>query len=351
MCIRDRGEEDMKFSDDSANAASYLRQALPLMMKYKLPPTPLNYALWYTYVSKKNALLNKALDDAIERHGTCPVEVSEELFMEYVSDVDETKEQDMLAFQTEMSDVVDGLSSSLVKTSEDSDVCVKALQLGVESVLSKNLDPKLKDDLHSMQDNADALSDSNEMFKASMLSAQEEIGALKAKLEESRELAIKDALTGLYNRRHFDSSYDDMTTLNHDGDVSLIMMDVDNFKSFNDTYGHVMGDQILKFIGRFLKRECDKNVVPFRLGGEEFAMLCPTTNLQAAHNMAELLRSKLAKTQLKHQKTGVDLPRLTASFGVAQKRADDVLTDIVERADEAMYKAKGSGRNQVIIEH
>ena len=124
-------------------------------------------------------------------------------------------------------------------------------------------------------------------------------------------------------------------------------MDVDKFKVFNDTHGHLVGDQILKFIGQLLKKECKKPVVPVRLGGEEFALLCPQLKLEQAQTVAENIRLKLASIPFSSRRTGERIPPVTASFGVAQKKSNDSLANIIERADLALYAAKNAGRNQV----
>jgi len=124
------------------------------------------------------------------------------------------------------------------------------------------------------------------------------------------------------------------------------MMDVDKFKVFNDTHGHLMGDQILKFIGQLLKKECKDPVVPVRLGGEEFALLCPRFKLEQAQSVAENIRIKLASVPFSNKRTGERISPVTASFGVAQKRANDSLANIIERADVALYVAKDAGRNR-----
>ena len=129
--------------------------------------------------------------------------------------------------------------------------------------------------------------------------------------------------------------------------ITLVMMDVDKFKVFNDTHGHLMGDQILKFIGKLLKKECKEPVVPVRLGGEEFALLCPSLKDKQALTIAEGIRKKLASVPFTNKRTGEKIPPVTASFGVAQRLPEDSLSSMIERADQALYAAKDAGRNQV----
>jgi diguanylate cyclase len=205
--------------------------------------------------------------------------------------------------------------------------------------------------LNKLNANASAICIANKEFQGQLSAAQSEINSLKAALEDSKKEANTDPLTGLYNRRVFEAIYNQFVDdKNNQDDITLIMMDVDKFKVFNDTHGHLMGDQILKFIGQLLKKECKDPVVPVRLGGEEFALLCPRFKLDQAQSVAENIRIKLASVPFSNKRTGERIPPVTASFGVAQKRAEDSLTNIIERADQALYVAKGAGRNQVKLE-
>jgi diguanylate cyclase len=202
--------------------------------------------------------------------------------------------------------------------------------------------------LNKLSANASAICTANEEFQGQLSAAQSEINTLKIELENSKKEASTDPLTGLYNRRVFETIYNQFVDeTNNQSDITLIMMDVDKFKVFNDTHGHLVGDQILKFIGQLLKKECKDPVVPVRLGGEEFALLCPRFKLEQAKTVAENIRVKLASVPFNSKRTGKRIPPVTASFGVAQKRADDSLANIIERADVALYAAKDAGRNQV----
>jgi diguanylate cyclase len=129
--------------------------------------------------------------------------------------------------------------------------------------------------------------------------------------------------------------------------LSFIIMDIDKFKLFNDTHGHPVGDQVLKFVANLLQKECPSTITPVRYGGEEFAMLCPNCSLDDAKNIAENIRIKLSTMVFKHNKTGQKLPNITASFGLAIKNPEEHLTQLIERADKALYMAKECGRNQV----
>jgi diguanylate cyclase len=152
----------------------------------------------------------------------------------------------------------------------------------------------------------------------------------------------------LCNRRVLEAIYSQFIEEQDETEaLSFIIMDIDKFKTFNDTHGHPVGDQVLKFVAQLLKKECPDSIIPVRFGGEEFAMLCPNCDIEKANVVAENIRKKLSEMAFKHQKTGDRLPSVTASFGLAQRHGSEILTQMIERADKALYVAKDEGRNQV----
>jgi len=156
-------------------------------------------------------------------------------------------------------------------------------------------------------------------------------------------------LTGLNNRRFFESIYNQFIEKDGGAEASLVMMDIDKFKVFNDTHGHLMGDQVLKLVGKLLKTECKEPIVPVRFGGEEFALLCLGVDLKKANEIAEKLRVKLSRIALSNKRTGEKISPVTASFGVAFTKNLELLSELIERADKALYQAKENGRNCVQV--
>jgi diguanylate cyclase (GGDEF)-like protein len=162
-------------------------------------------------------------------------------------------------------------------------------------------------------------------------------------------LSYEDALTGLGNRRAFDKNLEvEWTRLVHTNTpLSVVIIDVDHFKSYNDAFGHPRGDSILKIVGRTLKtaaaRDCD---LACRIGGEEFAYLLPNTDLRGAMRVAESARKRVYELGLSHPTDST----LSVSVGVATVKPSAGVTsrEFLERADAALYRAKRLGRNRVI---
>lgn len=335
----------MKFSEDSNQAANYLRQAVPKMVQHDIVPNPLNYTLWYSYFSKAYPSLNGALDDTVMRYGTCPVDISESLFLEHIINSDDQINRNHKIEQS-LVHLVSDLANHIDDTVNETSIYSKALKDNITALGLSGLSDELALKLNELSFNANGICSVNDAFRSQLSVAQNEITELKRELEKSKSQASTDALTGLGNRRVLERIYSHYAK-NDDALMSVVMIDIDKFKNFNDTHGHVMGDKILQFVGQLLKKECPETITPVRFGGEEFALLCPEMAIGNVKEVAENIRSKLSKVVFNNKRTGERIEPVTASFGIAVKRSNELLENLVERADGALYIAKNNGRNQV----
>ena len=163
---------------------------------------------------------------------------------------------------------------------------------------------------------------------------------------ELRELALRDHLTGISNRRHFfDLADQAFARARESGEpLALLIVDIDYFKQINDTYGHVHGDEVLKVLVQVCRAALGDVEMLARLGGEEFVMLLPNTDLNAATTRAERLRAEVQRTPVRFHETSL---YFTISLGVAQWQPEESLLILMRRADEALYAAKYNGRNRI----
>jgi len=167
--------------------------------------------------------------------------------------------------------------------------------------------------------------------------------------EREQALARTDELTGLRNRRAFYEAGDAALewARRYEHPLALVMLDIDHFKRINDTLGHAAGDAALRGLAEALRYGARASDIAGRLGGEEFAVLLPETPLEEATGYAERLRKAIAASAVVHRREEI---RFTCSFGVARMRASDDLDGLIARADEALYRAKGDGRDRVCVE-
>ncbi|WP_051235222.1 GGDEF domain-containing protein [Marinimicrobium agarilyticum] len=169
--------------------------------------------------------------------------------------------------------------------------------------------------------------------------------SLKEESERYKHLSSRDPLTGAYNRYGFEQRLSELLHSEEFHPLALILLDVDHFKQFNDTYGHDVGDKVLRHLVNLLDRHTRQQDVLCRWGGEEFLLLCPATTVENAACLAEKLRSLIAEEGLKEEDIEISL---TASFGVCQLAEGESYVDAFVRADRALYSAKHQGRNRVV---
>lgn len=165
--------------------------------------------------------------------------------------------------------------------------------------------------------------------------------------EELYEAALRDPLTKVHNRRAFDDRFEtDLSHARRHGEaLTLLLFDLDFFKSVNDTYGHIAGDYVLATFAELVQSMVRREDLFARYGGEEFAMICRSTPIVAAASLAERIRAQTAATRFVYD--GQTIP-VSVSVGVAMARGDDTIEALIERADKALYRAKQEGRNRVV---
>ncbi|GAB5382346.1 MAG: GGDEF domain-containing protein [Aliiglaciecola sp.] len=323
-----------------------LKQTVPLLVKHKISAVPSNYALWYTYVSNESPKLNEELDAAVESELPISELRAKDLYRSYVSDTEEVNAWDL---RQSLEGMMIELSQSLKDTKSDTqdykkvmDVCIDDLSKvekegwSVEEVLGL---------VRNMVKEAQTIRQSTMSFNGALASAEKEIARLKAQLEASQQEALYDALTGLCNRRYFDSEIASKMVLEK---VSLGLIDIDHFKKINDNYGHQMGDLVLKAVAKKLQSCCRDNAQVFRYGGEEFAVLMPGFDEKRARHMADVMRRSIEKITVKDRRSGQSLGDITVSAGVAQLKSKEQQSELIERADKLLYEAKRLGRNRVM---
>jgi diguanylate cyclase len=190
----------------------------------------------------------------------------------------------------------------------------------------------------------------NKTLEARLSASKLEISELQEILEAVRSENQTDPLTSLANRKFFDDALAKMlaTAQERREPLSLVLLDIDHFKKFNDSYGHLTGDQVLRLVAVAVKQNVKGQDISARYGGEEFAIILPTTALRAAVTVADKIRRAVMTKDLMKRSTGEHLGRVTMSIGVAALAQGDTPQTLIERADVCLYAAKRSGRNRVI---
>ena len=192
----------------------------------------------------------------------------------------------------------------------------------------------------------------NKKLEARLSASKQEIEQLQENLQAVRTESLTDPLTTLSNRKFFDQALAKSMTeaKEHNQPLALLMADIDHFKSFNDKFGHLTGDQVLRLVALSVKQNVKGQDIAARYGGEEFVIALPNTALQSAITVADHIRRAVMSKELMKRSSGERLGRVTISIGAAVLRPHDTAQSLIERADMCLYAAKRNGRNRVICE-
>jgi diguanylate cyclase len=189
-------------------------------------------------------------------------------------------------------------------------------------------------------------------LEANFAEKSRELDTIRDSLNKSEERARTDTLTGLPNRRALEEFFRQaqISAMEKDEALSVLLIDIDYFKKFNDNFGHGVGDQVLRLVAKALKDLVREYDLPARYGGEELIAVLPRTDLATCSAIAERIRRSIADCQFTRRSTGEILPQITVSIGVGQFQYGESMADLIDRCDRALYLAKKAGRNRVISE-
>ena len=189
-------------------------------------------------------------------------------------------------------------------------------------------------------------------LETNFLKTSEELDKIRDSLRLAELHSNTDALTGLANRRSFEAFLRSaqIAAMETGEPLSILMIDIDHFKNFNDSYGHQVGDQVLRLVARVLQDSVCEGDLAARFGGEELMAVLPGANLDVCADVAERFRRRIAEARLTRRATGEEISSVTVSIGVAQFRLAESAEVMIERCDRALYQAKRSGRNRTITE-
>ena len=333
---------------DRDRSFALAQRAQELMRDYGPSATPRAYAVWYTYVSGEQPLMN----DAIKRltalnAGLSPSDVDDlhETYLgssRYAAAAGETGAT-MLA---EIEGIMEMLSLSLGSAAQYGE-SLRALSQDLSvSTLNRT---RLREIVAALVSTTREVAANNRTLEARMRESRTEVESLREKLEATRIESLTDPLTGLANRKHFeDMLRKTLDAASRGAAASLIVLDIDFFKRFNDLYGHLTGDQVLRLVAVVMRENVEKGAMLARFGGEEFGILLPGTGRDVARALAEKVRINVMGRELMKRSTGESLGKVTISLGVATYRRGDTPVSLLERADLCMFAAKRSGRNRTL---
>ncbi|MBL4826291.1 MAG: diguanylate cyclase [Spongiibacteraceae bacterium] len=338
----------MKESNRISNPEHLSQSAIAHMDKFTIPNTPDNYRIWYTYCADTNDELKHHINRLIKNQTFFTENVNLEIHKRYF---DKDQQNAFDGIRKTISDIIEHAGEKLGNFDKDMSRYKSALQ-SCEQQLSTGSSDSLQTLIVQLLEDTHQIYNSTHTTNQSISQLSKEIDVLRSQVEQLTEQASTDALTGIANRRVFDTRYNKLLTeATHLGySFSLLILDIDHFKSFNDKYGHTIGDMVLRFVANILDKMTKGQDIAARYGGEEFAILLPDTNLQGGITVAEKIRIAIAKQALKAGPEKRNVGRITVSIGVAQFKESDKNDSLIKRSDACLYKAKNAGRNRVVAE-
>ena len=336
--------------DEHERTMAFAEIALGQIRALRQPATPRHFEVWYTYATGYNPSLNQAINEILARSGTLGDAQIDQIYESFISAnrlserIDDVGSQVMGEIEQVMA-MIGAAAGSASNYTENLVNVTQKLGLDVD-------EPAVRAIVETLVQATKDMEKSNQSLEARLRASKQEITQLQQSLETVRNESLTDPLTSLANRKFFDESLAKAIgeAKNRGESLSLMMTDVDHFKKFNDSYGHLTGDQVLRLVAMSVKQNVKGQDIAARYGGEEFAVVLPNTVLRAAITVADHIRRAVMTKELMKRSTGEHLGRVTISIGVATLQPNDTAQSLIERADGCLYAAKRNGRNRVICE-
>jgi len=337
-------EKDSYAQDDYAKASEHLRLALSLLSKHQIPPSPLNFRLGYDYVAGRDQRLKAALDEIIEKSEEPLGKDLDDVYCRFFVQDDQALEK----MRQELRRMIEHIRGELERSGGNLANYIKTLDR-FSDVLDSSPPDKMSQEVRKVADDTRSMERVHHLLESNMTKMMSEMETMRRELEQVKEEVMTDALTGISNRKAFDSALENIieAAQKQRAPFCILLADIDHFKAFNDTFGHLVGDKVIRFVALSLKRCLKGKDMAARYGGEEFAVILPDTALKGAEVIAEQIRKAVSSGVLKDKKINEDYGRITISIGVAQFRSNELPHDLVRRADNALYLAKNRGRDRV----
>jgi len=338
----------MKYEQDRNASGEILRLLIQKMAGHPAAFTPLNYAVWYEFATGINPALSEAMNKLLDGGDKLDDDTIEKLYAKYVSECN-TDVQRVL--REDIQHLLGKLAGFTEETDKHAHQFGNSLQ-NYGNTLKQNLDPSMLGALiDTMSGDTDKMRGSMQNLQSELAASKQQVEKLHQELQSARGEALTDPLTGILNRRGFETrskqTFADQTML--DKGLCMLMLDIDHFKNINDTYGHLFGDKVIRVIAETLKSKVRGQDTVARLGGEEFAVLLPETDTTGARVVAEHIRQSIERGKIRRLDTQEQIGGITISIGVAAYTKGVSAVELLDLADKALYVSKKTGRNKTTV--
>jgi diguanylate cyclase len=317
------------------------------MLKARIEVTPKSFHVWFDYAMGWHPELAIAIESYQRRNQPLTTEMCETLYDKYIGT---DRAQDVLAETQEGThEILRDLLKDVLEAGGIAQKYGSELSAYSDELLESLEAGKIRDVVKGLVSETAKMAKSSMTLQSKLEQATDDVNALRKRLDQLEHESLTDPLTGLRNRKALERQLAScFAAYAREGSpFCLIMLDIDHFKSFNDKYGHHIGDAVLRIVSATLSDSSKKSAMPHRYGGEEFSVVLPNTALSTGIEIAEQYRAAVESKRLKVAKTSEHIEPITISLGVSEVRPDDNDETLLQRADRAMYHAKDAGRNAV----
>lgn len=334
-------------NSDSNRSVELGEKALGYIKYNQTSATPDGYELWFNFASGLKPELNQKIKSLLAENPRISQQQLDDIYAEYFlgGEVDQRMEEISNQVSHELNDIIDMVGSSLSNAENYSE----SLEIFTSELADIKDEGSLRMMIQSMAAATFEMAKNTKELESNLSRSKDQIDQLNQSIETIRAETLTDALTGIANRKKFDSTMERETeeAVNSGESLCLLLCDIDFFKKFNDIHGHQTGDQVLRLVAGILNSNVKGRDLAARYGGEEFAVILPNTSLADASIVADQIRRAVAMKELVKKSTGEKLGRITLSIGVATLHENESIEDIIARADKCLYAAKDAGRNNV----
>jgi diguanylate cyclase len=337
----------MRYNETRDRSLEILRQALPLMSRQRASFHPLSFTLWYEHIAGSNPELTRVLEARLAASVALTDDDVQRLYAQHVAARDVKV---LEALQQRLRSVLEDTAQSAATASAEAAQFDRTLQEHMSQVSSQMDGDALKKVIGDLVHDAQHMHTIAFELSRKLETSTREVSLLTESLQKTQSEALLDSLTGLKNRRGLERAVEHLLT-DPSGlaGSALLLADIDDFKTINDTFGHVLGDKVIRSVSHVLQTSIKGRDVAARFGGDEFAVLLPQTTLAGAATLAEQIRELVARGRIHRADGRESVGEVTLSVGVAVAVKGETLESLIERADIAMYAAKRSGRNRVSL--
>jgi len=332
----------MNTQDSYEVAAKRSDKTLTFLTSFELAPTPTNFSVIYHYLAKSIPELNKNIDQQINQYEALDSVFIESMFSTFFSQTEQLEKSLFIPFEQTLTTTMAQLKQQVLNGEKIASNFKKA-----DIALANASGDKALQNIVSFIDGTLNTSKSqNNQLSKELAETYQQVSQLKSQLKASREEALHDTLTGLLNRRGCEEK---LQQFDLEDVHTSFAIDIDHFKKVNDTFGHNIGDKVIQRVATTIQDHIGEEDIAVRYGGEEFMVVIANKAKEEAKDIAENIRIAITQLKLRQRKSNTYLPSISISIGIAENNTNDNWQTVFEKADNALYKAKDSGRNRCVI--